>query len=264
VQFRTDFEESSMITIRQFASAITIAAATLLSPTASAWGWGTTVTGSGTAKTDTRNVSGFTGVGISVPAKVTIVQGDKEGVTLEGDDNIVAIIETEVERGGLKLRFAERGTNVKTKLPLKATIHVKTLESLSVAGSGDVIADQLKCKNLKTSIAGSGDVDIKNLSADQLKVSIAGSGDMAIGSGKVNAIEVSIAGSGDIKAGGVEADKVKVSIAGSGDATVWAKANLSVSVAGSGDVKYYGNPEVKKSVMGSGSTKKLGDTPPAN
>lgn len=253
-----------MTTIRKLASAFTLAAATtLLSSAASAWGWGTTVTGSGTSKTETRNVSGYTGLGVSLPAKVTVIQGDKEGVVLEGDDNIIAVIETEVERGSLKLRFTEKNMNVKTKVPLKATVYVKTLEGISVAGSGDVTSDQLKSANFKASIAGSGDVQIKHLTADMLKVSIAGSGDMAISSGKVSAIDVSIAGSGDVKTGGLEADKVKVSIAGSGDATVWAKTALNVSVAGSGDVKYYGNPEVKKSVLGSGSTKKLGDTPSA-
>lgn len=253
-----------MTTFRKLAAIFALtASATLLAPAASAWGWGTTVTGSGTAKTENRTVSGFTGLGISLPAKITIIQGDKEGVTLEGDDNIIAVIETEVERGSLKLRFTERNMNVKTKVPLKATVYVKTLESIGVAGSGDVTADQLKSEKFKASIAGSGDVHIKHLTADVLKVSIAGSGDMAIGGGKVSSIEASIAGSGDIRTSGVEADKVKVSIAGSGDATVWAKTNLNVSVAGSGDVKYYGNPEVKQSVLGSGKAKKLGESPTA-
>ena len=135
---------ANMTTIRKLASAITLAATTtLLSSAALAWGWGQTVTGSGTAKTDIRNVSGFTGLGVSVPAKVAVIQGDKEGVTLEGDDNIVALVETEVESGKLKLRFSERNMNVKTKVPLKATVYVKTLESLSVSGSGDVTSATL-------------------------------------------------------------------------------------------------------------------------
>lgn len=253
-----------MTLIRKLAAIFALtASATLLSPAASAWGWGTTVTGSGTAKTENRTVSGFTGIGVSLPAKVTIVQGDKEGVTLEGDDNVLAVIETEVERGSLKLRFTERSMNVKTKVPLKATVYVKTLESISVAGSGDVSSDQLKSDKLKASIAGSGGVQINQLTTDLFKISIAGSGDLSINGGKVGALEASIAGSGDIRAGGLESDKVKISIAGSGDAIVWAKTNLNVSVAGSGDVKYYGNPEVKRSVVGSGSTKKLADLPPA-
>lgn len=248
---------------RLFTAAVFTASATLMAgfaPAAFAWSWGKTVTGSGTPKTESRNVSGFTGVGVSIPAKVTVIQGDKEGVTLEGDDNIVAVIETEVERGSLKLRFNERGMNVKTKTPLKVTVHAKTVDHLSVAGSGDILSDAIKADTFKASIAGSGDINLKSLTAETAKVSISGSGNFSAG-GKAANVEVSIAGSGDVKAGMLESDKVKISIAGSGDAVVWAKQNLKMSVAGSGDVKYYGNPEVNKSIAGSGSSKKLGDAP---
>jgi hypothetical protein len=241
--------------------AIFAAACALSAPTAvMAWGWGTTVTGSGTSKTEERQVSGFTGIGMSVPGKLTIIQGDKEGVTVEADDNVVPLIETKVERDSLRIRFTEKNVNLKTKTPMRITVYAKTIDSLSVAGSGDIIAESLKAPKLKTSIAGSGDVAIKNLTADTLKISISGSGDFAVG-GKVDSVEASVAGSGEIKAGKLESKQVKISIAGSGDATVWAKEALNVSVAGSGDVKYYGNPEVKKSVLGSGSMKRLGDAP---
>jgi hypothetical protein len=242
------------------AALLSLSLSLAFAPTAEAWGWGTNVTGSGTAKTEARQVSGFTGISLSLPAKVTLIQGDKESLTIEGDDNVVPLIESVVERGSLKLRFTEKNLNLKTKTPLRITVYAKTIESLSVAGSGDIVADQLKSPTLKTSIAGSGDVAIKNLSADTLKVSISGSGDFAAG-GKVDAIEANVAGSGDIKAGRLESKTVKISIAGSGDATVWAKEGLQVSVAGSGDVKYYGDPEIKKSVLGSGSMKRLGATP---
>jgi Putative auto-transporter adhesin, head GIN domain len=248
---------------RLFTAALLTVSATALagfSPAALAWGWGKTVTGSGTPKTESRNVTDFTGVGVSIPAKVTIIQGDKEGVTLEGDDNILAVIETEVERGSLKLRFNERGMNVKTKTPLRVTVHAKTVDHLSVAGSGDILSDAIKSDTFKASIAGSGDINLKKLTAENVRASISGSGNFSAG-GKAANVEVSIAGSGDVKVGTLESDKVKISIAGSGDATVWAKQNLSMSVAGSGDVKYYGNPEVKKSIAGSGSSKKLGDAP---
>jgi len=47
--------------------------------TASAW---TGITGSGQTLTQQREVSGFTGVALSVPGRLEIVQGAAEGVTL--------------------------------------------------------------------------------------------------------------------------------------------------------------------------------------
>ena len=158
----------------------------LTAPPAPAWDWtwGAKVSGSGNIKTEARSVSGFTGISLSLPAKVDIVQGGIEGISIETDDNVLPLIETVVEDGKLKIRFKERNMSVSTKT-LKMTVNVKSLDSLAVAGSGDLRAAKLQVAKLKTSIAGSGDVRIAALDADSLTVSIAGSGDFSAG-GKVN------------------------------------------------------------------------------
>jgi hypothetical protein len=224
------------------------------------WGWrGNSVKGSGIAKTESRNISGFSGISVAIPANVTIVQGETEGVSLEGDDNILPLIETVVEDRELQIRFKEKNLSVKTSI-LKLTVNAKTVEALSVAGSGDMHAASLRAATLKVKISGSGNAIIGNLAAESLIVSIAGSGNFTAG-GKARNVETRIAGSGDMKIGKLEANKVKVAVAGSGDATVWARESLNVSVAGSGDVKYYGDAKVSQSVAGSGSVKRLGTTP---
>ena len=223
------------------------------------WSWGAKVSGSGNIKTEARAVSGFNGISLSIPAKAAIIQGTSEGISIETDDNILPLIETVIEEGKLKIRFKDRNMSVSTKT-LRMTINVKSIESLAVAGSGDLQAAKLQVTTLKTSIAGSGDVRIANLDADTLIVSIAGSGDFSAG-GKSNTLEAKIAGSGDIKTEKLATNNVKVSIAGSGDAKVWAKDTLKISVAGSGDVAYYGDAKVTHSVAGSGSVRRLGNAP---
>lgn len=225
------------------------------------WGWGKSVSGSGNIKTENRNVGNFTAISLSLPAIVELRQGATESLIIETDDNLLALIETVVEDGKLKLRAAEKYTNFKTKT-MKLTVNFKHIEALSVAGSGDFRAEDFKAGNLKASIAGSGDIRIKSLAADLLKINIAGSGDFSAG-GKANTVEASIAGSGDIKASRLEAKNIKISIAGSGDAAVWATETIKLSVAGSGDVKYYGDAKVTTSIAGSGSATRLGATPPA-
>ena len=250
--------------LSRFVSALACAGLLVLAPSAHAWDWnwgwgGKSVNGSGIIKTETRNVRGFTRISLSIPANVEVVQGKTESVTIEGDDNIVPLVETTVENEGLKIRFAEKNMSVSTKA-LRIVVNAKTIDELSVAGSGDLRAAKLQAATLKASIAGSGDVNIAVLDADTLTVSIAGSGNFFAG-GKANTVETKIAGSGDLKIGKLEANSVKVSVAGSGDATVWAKESLKVSVAGSGDVKYYGDAKVSQSVAGSGSVKRLGLAP---
>lgn len=254
----------SIALLRMFKTLAPAAAITLafVAPSAHAdWGWGKKITGSGNIKTESRTATGFSGIALAVAAKVELRQGNTEAVSITGDDNIVALVETVVEDGKLKIRWNERNISTSYK-ELKITIDAKTVESLSISGSGDINADSINAKDFSTSISGSGDVRIKTLSAEKVNAKISGSGDVTLG-GKAGKFEGKINGSGDIKAGNLETRSASVSIAGSGNATVWANDALAVSVAGSGDVRYYGDATVSKSVAGSGSVKRIGKSPSA-
>jgi len=217
------------------------------------------VSGSGTLKTETRDVSGFTGIALSLNGSVEIKQGGTEGLTIETDDNILPLIETVVENGTLKIRPTARNTSFSTK-DLKIVVQAKNIDRIDIAGSGDIHAETLKAAELKAGISGAGDLRIKSLETDALAVSIAGSGDFEAG-GRTASLRANIAGSGDIKAGKLDAKSVEINIAGSGDATVWARNTLKVSIAGSGDVQYYGDAQLQNSIRGSGSVKRLGAAP---
>jgi len=238
----------------QALAAVTLAATLgLLCAPAQAWDWnlGTRVAGSGQITAVQRQVSGFKGIALEVPAVVNVVQGDSEGVLIETDDNIAPLIETVVENDQLKIRLAQRFTSIRPK-SLKVTVNARLVESLSISGSGDIQSSQLKSGTLATRISGSG--------VDTLSVSISGNGDFSAG-GRADSVRSSISGSGDIKTSTLAARNVKLSIAGSGNAQVWASQGLTISIAGSGDVGYYGDAAVTQSVSGSGRIKKLGAAP---
>gem|GEM_PF-3774859 len=54
------------------------------------WGLGKGVSGSGTINSKIRNVTGFAGLKLSLPASVHIRQSNTESVVIETDDNIFA------------------------------------------------------------------------------------------------------------------------------------------------------------------------------
>jgi hypothetical protein len=208
---------------------------------------------------ETRPVSGFTGIALSAPINVELVQGDTESLVLEGDEAALAEIETVVESGVLKIRTKSRFFSWGLS-KVRARVGAKTVDTLRIEGSGDINALQLSSTGLKIAISGSGDVRIGTLAASNLEVSVAGSGDVVVG-GKTDTVSTSIAGSGDVKAGKLEAREAKVTIAGSGDVALWAKDSLNVKIVGSGDVRYYGDPAVTKTIMGSGSLRRAGASP---
>ena len=214
-----------------------------------------TVTGSGQMLSETRAVSGFTGVQLEGSMRLVVRQSTAESVQLRADDNLLPLIETVVERRGsqptLVVRW-KRWTTIRDSGDVEVTVDVITLNALSTSGSGTIEGASLSTETLRLAVAGSGDIRLNDLSAKTLNAAIAGSGDILV-AGRAPELKVSIAGSGDADLAGLVADDVKVSIAGSGDVAVHADQSLSVSIAGSGDVRYGGRvTAVKSSVVGSG------------
>jgi hypothetical protein len=197
----------------------------LLGGSAMAWDWspGNRVPGSGQVGKTPRQVQGFKGISLDLASKVEVIQGETEGLVIETDDNIAPLIETVVEDGQLKIRLAQRFKSLKPTV-LKRKVQVRSLERISISGSGDVNAQKLQSPTL----------------------------------------EVRIAGSGDLKTGALASKNVRISIAGAGDAVIWASQTLAVSIAGSGDVDYYGDATVTQSVAGSGRIRKLVAAPARN
>lgn len=218
-----------------------------------------TFTALGADKRETRAVSGFHAIGLAAPIHVDVVQGDSEGLVLEGDEAALAELETVVEQGVLKIRTRSHH-EPRGMQKVRARVSARTVEALRSAGSGDIDAETLRSGDLQIGIAGSGDIRIGALSASSLDVSIAGSGNVTV-AGTVATVSTSIAGSGDLKAAKLETRAAKVKIAGSGDAAVWAKQSVDVKIMGSGDVVYYGDPAVERTILGSGSVRRAGASP---
>ena len=215
------------------------------------------VEGSGRRVDEARATGSFSAIRVNGPIDVVLKSSGREQATVHFDDNLLTFIELRVVQEAvptLDIRILP-GAAFKSARPPRVTIELRSIESLSVRGSGDVHADALRNKVLAVAIAGSGDVKIDALDADVLGVSISGSGDFAA-AGRADEQGYSIAGSGDVNASELIGQTVKVRIAGSGDVRVHASQLLDVSVAGSGDVIYRGDPVVRKSVAGSGEVRR--------
>lgn len=224
------------------------------------WGGGEQVQGSGNVTRQARQVEHFTGLAVAVPANIELRIGNTEGVTIETDDNLQALIETVVENGTLKIQPAKRNLDIRTR-NLKIVVQARSIERLALVGSGSVDADPLRAATLKFDLGGSGSINVKKVEAESVAVTIGGSGDLKVGGGNARQVSVTIGGSGNVGLGRVKADSASVKVGGSGEATVWATSTLSMTIAGSGDVNYYGDPTLSKSVVGSGGARRLGAAP---
>src|SRR5687767_10877975 len=159
---------------------------------------------------ESRPVTEFTEVSLSAPIDVHVTQGAAPSLTLEGDPEALARLETVVEGNRLKIRV-QRGQHWVRHGKVTARVSARQVEAVSIAGSGDVRVGG-KVDGLVANISGSGDIRAGDLDAQSVKVSIAGSGDATVRARQ--SLSVSVAGSGDVRYYGDPA--VQKSILGSG------------------------------------------------
>ena len=241
---------------------------------------GNRTAGSGNVITEKRPVEDFTAIDLSCSADVIIAQGEPLAVSIEGEDNILPLVETRVSGDTLNIDV-KRNSSYSITRPLTVHITVPELKSIRSTGSGDVemgdwAAEDAEVEttgsgdvniagwvgsDLKLTTTGSGDINIGSLEASALTARLSGSGDISIDRGSAGNLTVRTSGSGDYHGAEVQSRAVEATTSGSGGITVWATDDLSAATSGSGDIQYYGSPEVDKTDTGSGSVEKLGDRP---
>ena len=212
------------------------------------------VHGSGHIITENREVSGFHAVKLSALGDLTISQGDKESLTGQADDNLMNMIRTEVVNGVLEISF-DNNTWTSYYLSgesIKFDLTVVNLDSISFAGAGKIMVQNLNVPNLSTTLTGAGSMALSHLTADKLTVQLSGAGSLN-SDGTVTSQEINLSGVGSYQAADLQSADASVSLSGVGSATVWVTNTLDVTVSGAGSVGYYGEPVITKNITGLGS-----------
>jgi Putative auto-transporter adhesin, head GIN domain len=191
------------------------------------------VKGSGVRKTEKRDLKPFKAIDTSGAFEVHVVCQKAVSLELEGDDNVLLLIKTEVRDGILSVSNDQRYNATRAVI---LRISVPELTRFSTRGAGEI--------------------DIADVSGDSLELESTGAASIKA-AGKTKSLEVSSTGAGEIKAANLHAEKVSVRVTGAASVSVFAGEQLDVTVSGAGSVNYGGNPKVvNKNVSGLGSINK--------
>tara|TARA_R110002074_G_scaffold223009_1_gene393928 strand:- start:43244 stop:43969 length:726 start_codon:yes stop_codon:yes gene_type:complete len=220
--------------------------------------WGKTIKGNGNNVTIERSTGDYDGIAVSGWFDVDLVSGNEGEITLQGEENLLEYIITEVKDGKLVIK-TEKGVNLKSsswKSEIRITVPVQSISSVSMSGSGDIVGKtKIKADKFSTAMSGSGDITL-DIDSGTISASMSGSGDITL-SGTTKDFDATVSGSGDIEAYNLEADNVSATVSGSADIQVTAKKSIKARVSGSGDISYRGNPEkVDTKTSGSGDISK--------
>lgn len=192
------------------------------------------VRGSGTLKTETREIGSFTEVEVSGAFVVHITQGDQPSLQLSGDDNLLELVSTELSGTRLSVDTTE---SVRPELPLEVNIVMATLQELAVSGAAEVTIVDLRSETFTFDCSGACRAEI---------------------SGQTQRANIEVSGAGRVNALELQADVAEVSISGAGRISICANEQLDASVDGAGRIQYACDPaEVNTSVDGVGEIEAL-------
>jgi hypothetical protein len=243
---------------------------------------------------ETRKVGSFTKVAFRFPGKLYLKQGSPQKVELQGDEDVLKEIETEIEGSQLVIGKEGKWFNWDSNDD-KITVYITMpdIEGLSVSGSGDLIGEgKITANDLDLNVSGSGSLELEADAKGAVEADVSGSGDINLkgrcrsfesdvsgsgkvilaseiteradfsvsGSGKIEAsgsaesVKTNISGSGKVLAADLQTNRCDVRISGSGDVEINVKNELDANITGSGSVAYRGNPN-KVNSNSSGSGK---------
>jgi len=217
-------------------------------------------------------LQGFNSLRLQGPFNVYINIGATEQVKIDAPAEILDDIVAEVNHGELNIHnkhsnwlknggrawYSDKNWWNKGDHPrVSVYITAKSLEGISVSGSGKVIVkDVLTANDFDLTLHGSGKIETK-INAATLHSVMSGSGNITV-SGNAGSSTIRISGSGRFSGHDLVTENSTVHVSGSGHADVNASDKVSASVSGSARISYAGNPKsISTSKSGSGAISRM-------
>jgi hypothetical protein len=188
------------------------------------------VQGSGNAKTETRNVSGFTRVDASGAVNVEVTAQSDFNVTVEADDNLLQNIKTEVSGDTLKI-YNEEGISTKSKINVK--ISMPEIQGLELSGASNGNVTNVKADSF----------DLKASGASKVKID-----------GVAKELNAEASGASKLDAENFRVENANIEATGASSAVVSATGDLELEASGASRISYTGEPKnVKQNSSGASS-----------
>jgi hypothetical protein len=204
----------------------------------------------------TRDVGSFEKIELDGNFTVYLQNGPTCNLTLEGDEEILNVVLTEVDNGSLKISYMNEAYS---GMEQPVVVNIKVVNLLELTGRKSISAystDILQVDNLKLDFAGAVNMDLE-ISGNSLTGQFAGASNVVL-NGKIDTLQFEMPGAGKLKAFDLLARNVDLNLAGAGKAEVNVSEQLKVEMAGACYVTYKGNPtQVFSNISGIGRLKKV-------
>jgi hypothetical protein len=207
--------------------------------------------GEGDIVTKNRPLAAFDAVAAGGEFEIFLSQGPAQDIRLEGQENVLAELSTQVRHNKLEIKYNRN--RVKVRQPVRIYLTTPDLREISLSGANTLQGlTPWQVEELVLQASGSGNIDLTVTGARSLESKTSGSARLTL-SGDADRYEMDISGSGKIRAFGLNTRTADVEVSGSGNCELAVSEQLKARISGSGKVRYKGSPAVSTNVSGSGS-----------
>jgi hypothetical protein len=186
------------------------------------------VRGSGKRVIQKREIGDFKSISTQGAFDIRVVCQQPVSLEVEGDDNILSIVSSEVSGGVLYLKNLR---NFNVSEPIIFRINVPNLEAFAVSGAGKI--------------------DISGLNNEKFEIDSSGAPNIRV-AGITKLVDIDSNGAAKIDTHKLQADRAVVDSKGVSKIDLDVKDQLDVTISGPSQVTYEGDPVVKKTVHGPG------------
>ncbi|PLW99261.1 MAG: hypothetical protein C0591_03050 [Marinilabiliales bacterium] len=207
------------------------------------------------------SVTSFNEVIFEGSARWVLIPSSEEKVVIESkSEDVFDYIDIKQSAGELTINTTDKQKNI-TQLFKSVTIKVyfKSLQSVSLSGTGSVITDNtIEANKLTLKLSGSGNMDL-DVKCSQFEGHMYGTGELEV-SGDADKAVVKVDGVGGFDGYELITKNMDVTVSGVGGAKVNATKTLTATLNGVGSIRYKGDPETKNfDTNGVGAIKKAKD-----
>lgn len=206
-----------------------------------------TIKGNGIKKKETRDLSGFDEIIAQGRFNLILTQGDKEGVTLETDANILEFFQTRIDE---KTLYVTMIADIKKSEKLNVYISIKELNKIIILNEISLKTESVIHFDELSIFSGGMSQIIIELYAASLNLQLT-DGTYADLKGYSKNLNIRIHDETELNAFDLQSDHCKVISTGLTDAMIWVEKDLQLLVTGSSNLYYMGNPKITNRIFSS-------------
>jgi hypothetical protein len=199
----------------------------------------------------TREVPAFHSVSVESGIHATISIGPRRPLELQGDEKVLALVETTVEDGELRIGFKRHKWHWTTS-DVHVVIQTPELQRIEASGGSHVEGEMSGGSEMEIGASGGGEVHARGIDTKSLRLSGSGGAVLEV-SGRADEAAIEMSGGTEVKGAGLSVRNVRIEGSGGSEAELRANGKIRGSLSGGSELHIKGNASSRVATSGGSS-----------